>query len=259
VLVTGWEADVPVTDSLVRRFLHAMADRGAATAAAGGHRAERTADASFVDLGSPVGLDNAVVLLRPPPAVDLDAVIRQARAFFPPDRNWTLVSAFPLPPHDRYGLGLVGHPPLMVRAPAPLPARPSGLDVVGVDGPERLADMERVLESGFGVKLDEPALGPELPEIAQLFVGYADGRAVACAGSWAAHGIAEVNWVATVPEARRCGYGAALTVAAVAAWPGLPAALLSSDDGRPVYHRLGFLDVVRFTMWQQVAPGGSRH
>lgn len=257
MLVTGWEADLPVGDSLVRRFVHAMADRAGARAARAGGTAERTDDASFADVGSPVGLDNTVVLLRPPPAIDLDAVVGRALAFFPEERSWALVSAFPLPPPDPYGLGLVGHPPMMVRAPAPLPPPPPGLEVVPVADADRLADMERVLTGGFGVELDRPALGPEMLDLAQLFVGYADGEPVACAGSWAAHGIAEVNWVATVPEARGRGYGAALTAASVAPWPSLPAVLLSSDDGRGVYHRLGFVDIVRFTIWSHSPPGGS--
>jgi GNAT superfamily N-acetyltransferase len=255
VLVTGWEPEVPVGDSLVRRFLHAMADRGDARAERTGRPAERTDDAAFVDLGSPIGLDNTVVLLRPPPAVDLDAVVDHARSFFPEERRWALVSAYPLPPPERYGLGLVGHPPMMVRAPAPLPSPPPGLDVVPVATTDQVRDMERVLTGGFGIPIEGPVLGDDLHEVAQLFVGYVDGEPVSCAGSWAAHAVAEVNWVATLPDARGRGYGAALTAASVAAWPSLPAVLLSSDDGRPVYERLGFVAVLRFTMWHHTPPG----
>lgn len=258
MLVTGWEPEVPVGDTLVRRFVHAMADRGAAMAAATGGRAERTADAAFADLRSAVGMDNAAVLLRPPPAVDVDAVVARASAFFAEERPWTVLSAYPLPPPERFGLELVGHPLLMVRAPGPLPAPPPDLEVLAVEGPERLADFDRVLAAGFGVDPSLVAMPPAAAALLQLFVGYEGDRPVACAGAWAAQGVAQVNWVATVPEARGRGHGLALTAAAVSAWPSLPAVLLSNDAGRPVYHRLGFLDLLRCTMWQHPGRSGDQ-
>jgi len=55
--------------------------------------------------------------------------------------------------------------------------------------------------------------------------------------------------VATLPEARGRGYGAALTATAALSQPDLPSALIASDDGRGVYERLGFLPISRFTLW----------
>lgn len=60
--------------------------------------------------------------------------------------------------------------------------------------------------------------------------------------------------VATVPEARRRGFGEALTWQAALAEPGLPAMLLSSDPGRPVYERMGFLPLFRSTLWYRDRP-----
>ena len=37
--------------------------------------------------------------------------------------------------------------------------------------------------------------------------------------------------------------------AATRAWPDLPAMLIASDDGQPVYERLGYLRLVRWTCW----------
>jgi len=45
------------------------------------------------------------------------------------------------------------------------------------------------------------------------------------------------------------GYGLALTAAAAAVEPSKPATLIASDLGRPVYDRLGFVAVMRFTYW----------
>jgi hypothetical protein len=47
----------------------------------------------------------------------------------------------------------------------------------------------------------------------------------------------------------RRGYGEALTWRAARTQAGLPAILLASDDGRPVYQRMGFLPLLRFTVW----------
>jgi hypothetical protein len=38
--------------------------------------------------------------------------------------------------------------------------------------------------------------------------------------------------------------------------PARPAVLIASDDGRPVYERLGYLPVERWTVWLQ--PGTSQ-
>ena len=68
--------------------------------------------------------------------------------------------------------------------------------------------------------------------------------------------VAGVEWVATLPECRRRGYGAALTWTAATSWPGKPAYLIASDEGRKVYERIGFLALFRFTLWR--IPASSR-
>jgi hypothetical protein len=55
--------------------------------------------------------------------------------------------------------------------------------------------------------------------------------------------------VATLDGARGHGYGAAVTWAATTADPTLPAVLIASDPGRPVYDRLGYTALTRWTMW----------
>ena len=66
-----------------------------------------------------------------------------------------------------------------------------------------------------------------------------------------AEGITNVTIVATGPEARRRGYGEALTWRATLADPGLPALLISTEDGRPVYERMGYLPLFRLTVWKR--------
>ena len=47
-------------------------------------------------------------------------------------------------------------------------------------------------------------------------------------------------YVAALPAARGRGVGAAVTWAATLCQPELPAVLVASDDGRPVYERMGY-------------------
>jgi GNAT superfamily N-acetyltransferase len=85
------------------------------------------------------------------------------------------------------------------------------------------------------------------------------GEPVATAGACTAGGIVEVDWVSTLPSHRSRGIGAAITAAAASTDPTRPAVLLASDDGRGIYRRLGFLDLVRLTIWehQPAKPGES--
>jgi GNAT superfamily N-acetyltransferase len=252
-LITGWEPGVAITDTLLRRFVFAYANRIAAMAERSGGRTDGDADARFADLASPFLFDNAVVLLRPPPLRNLDALIARARAFFPPTRPWTLLSAWPTPDLSELGLRLVGHPPLMFRPPTPLPSPPPELRVVEVDGPLRLADFERTLIAGYPIPQDAGSTIfdlRQLGEVVRLFVGYVGEEPLSVAGAAVAHGVVEIDWVATMPSARGRGYGRALTAAAAGVARDLPAVLLSSDPGHPVYRRLGFIDLLRCTLWE---------
>jgi GNAT superfamily N-acetyltransferase len=255
-LRTGWEPDVPVGDTVARRFAFAYADRVTAMARARGGRVEHRDDARIADLGSPFGYDNAVVLLRPPDPDGLAALLARAADVFPPHRWWALLSLWPTPDLRQHGLVPVGHPPLMLRPPGPLPAPPPGLEIREVTGRDDVAEFSRVLAAGYPVPAgDVPVAEPGVVgSVVRLFVGSVAGRAIGVAGSAVHHGLVEVDWVAVLPEARGRGYGSALTAAAAAVAPDLPAVLLSSDDGRPTYRRLGFIDLFRVTLWEH-PPG----
>jgi hypothetical protein len=101
---------------------------------------------------------------------------------------------------------------------------------------------------GDGLPLTDPRIldGP-----LHLFTGYVDGRPVATSGARVGHGIVDIEWVSCLEEARGAGVGAAMTWAAAMVCPELPATLIASDDGQPVYERMGFLRVLRMTMWHR--------
>jgi hypothetical protein len=254
-LTHGWEPGLPSDDSLLRRFVLASADRAAAMAALAGGRSFRTEAIALADPASPVFFDNAAVLLQPPEYVDLHAAMSAMVRFYPADRHFALLSAFPTPDLTGYGLELMGHPPFMFRpAGGVAPPIPADLVVRQVGDETALADFVVTLIEGYpmpgaeGTPLaDTRLLGSDI----RLFVCYVEDQPVATAGARIGHGVNDVEWVATRSEHRRHGYGAALTWAATLAEPSLPAVLIASDDGQPVYEAMGYVRLQRLTMWHR--------
>lgn len=255
-LTDGWEPSAPVGDTLLRRFVFAYADRTAAMAASVGGRAEADDTVSMADMASSFRYDNAVVLLNPPTVDSLTETVKRAYRFFPEHRSWVLLSVWPLPDLSPHGLSLEGHPPLMFRAPMHAQSGgpsgvPADLRIERVRTEAQLADFRRVLIDGYPladgtggfVVLDA------LHDVLTLFVAYVDDVPVSVAGAAANHGVVEVDWVATLPGHRGRGYGQALTAAAAGIEPGLPAVLIASDDGRRVYERMGFVSLLRTSLW----------
>lgn len=133
----------------------------------------------------------------------------------------------------------MGYPPFMVRpAGGAAPHPPAGVSVTEVDDPAALAVWDRVLAAGFPVP-SSPAPLPLLGGPTRFWLAWRDGEPVATALSHTAHGVVTVEAVATLPDHRGCGIGAAVTWAATVAEPALPAVLVASDDGVGVYRRMG--------------------
>jgi hypothetical protein len=82
-----------------------------------------------------------------------------------------------------------------------------------------------------------------------LWLARLDGEPVATAAAFTSHGVNLVEIIATTAAARGRGIGAALTWRATLADPAVPAVLLASDLGRPVYERMGYLPISRATLW----------
>lgn len=254
-LTHGWEPELAASDSLLRRFVLGTADRAEAMARAVGGRATRTEIYSAADPASPVMFDNCVVLLQPSSYVDLQGALEEALDFYPPERHVVVLSPFPTPDLSSSGLELMGHPPLMYRAAGGVaPPPPEGLVIDEVKDESGLAEFVRTLVDAY------PMPGGEASGIAdmraldssmRLFVGRVDGVTVATSGARIGHGVNDVEWVSTRSSHRRRGIGQALTWAATLAAPELPAVLISSDDGQGVYESMGFVRVMRLTMWHR--------
>jgi hypothetical protein len=253
-MMTGWEHDVPDDDTLLRQWVLTNLTRYRTLVERLDGRMDVWDAVALFDSGSPVIYDNAAVLRRPVSADELEELIDTAHVFFPSERAWILMSVWPLPDLGPSGLTLIGHPPFMVRLPAPAEirtAQPDGFEVRRVDA-DSLDAFGKTLEAGFGLPgaarspwADERALGDDL----HLFVGYLDAEPVATSAAFLAHGVVDVEMVSCVESCRGKGIGEAITWAATLADPTKPAVLMSSDPGRPVYERMGYLPVLRMTLW----------
>ena len=263
-LPDGWGPSLPRHDTLLREFTEAYADLTEALGRSGGHETVRTPDFVAYDSHSPFEFFNVAVPLRPIHSVD-DPALEEISRFFAPDDERTpflLQSATPLPDLRSRGWKLMGHPPCMLRPASPAdPPRPDGLELVAVRDAQTLETLDRTLVDAYPI----PALrgrrsfAPGLLELAgwHMWLGMLDGEPVGTAAAHVTDSLVDVEWISTVPSARGRRIGEALTWAATLAAPALPAMLLASDLGQPVYERMGYLRLARFTLWVGARRGGS--
>ena len=216
---------------------------------------QRWEDAWAADLVSPSPFPNSATLLRPLNEDAASELVARFDAFYAshPGGPWMIWSAWPTPDLSANGMQPGGDTPLMVRLPGALPPAPSELRIVEASDDTVLRAMDHVMNEGYSVGelrpedrlTDARALGGPL----RFFVGYLGDEPVTCAASYTGEQEVGIYMVATLPQARGKGYGGAVTAAAVASAPDLPAVLQASDDGQPVYARLGFQAVAPFTLW----------
>jgi len=253
-LSDGWEPDASSTDTLVRRAVLVHASWPVEIARALGRPWRRTDGWAGARIGDRGALTNPVILLSP--HADPAAVVVEVEEVIPRPVPWMLISPWPTGDLAPLGLVLVGHPPLMARLPSPheVPEAP-GLEVREVTDGEGLAVAERVLVEGYPMPDLEPLAPGDLlaPAVLEgptrVWVGFVDGRPASVAAAHVHADAVLVEYVAALPWARGRGAGAAVTWAATLADPSLPAVLVASDDGRPVYERMGYVAIERWTAW----------
>ena len=253
VLADGWSSASPAGDTLLRDYVDSLArylvDAGTAVGAttieerdlAGAHHHAEFPFANFVVARGP--LSDAA----------WGQAVERVRDRFRSGMPFVIASPCPTPSLASLGFTLVGHPPFMVR-PAGEPAHrpePAGLTITAVDSVDGLERFEQTLADAYpggpaGSMFASEVLG--LDDVT-YWTAELDGATVATA---AAHHGGRLNGVEIIscrPEVRGRGIGEAITWVATLARPELPAALIASDAGRPVYERMGFLPVMRFTLW----------
>lgn len=242
---------------------HLLTDRGlAATADRVLHAARTCGRAWHDDDDVAVGYQgdrgfytNAVVARSPAP--DWTAVLARVADVVPHDRPVTLFTAATTPDFTADGWLPVGRPPFMVRpadGAAARPPVPAELTITEVTDDASLETFERTLVDAYPEPNLEPYAfgsvhdGRVLRGPTHFFVGSVAGRPVATAAGHVAAGVNLVEFVSTMPDARGRGYGEAVTWAATCVDPSLPAVLIASDLGRPVYERMGYVSVARWTL-----------
>lgn len=256
--LTGWEQDAPESDTVVRQFILAQSAFQRLAAEILGATVIENERFVAVDTGRPASMINFGLLRQPLDSHTLDRTMTELEALFGrPGATGMVVLHSPLPTPDLtpWGWTLAGHPPLQLRSPL-WPAVDTAIRIEPVRSSEDLLDLERIMIEGFDFQemrgvaagtyfnlklLDDGRFG--------AWLGYLEDEPVAAAASMVEAGIVDVLMVATLPEARRKGIGLAVTQAATRPELGLPAALISSDDGRPVYERLGYVPILRGSFW----------
>lgn len=259
-LATGWEAGLAADDTLVRRAVLAHASWAVAVPASlgrPGRRTERWAGGYVGDRGL---LTNPVVLTQPLAEAAYDVVLAEVAELIPAGVPYLLLSPFPTPDLARHGLSRLGHPPLMVRFPGGVaPPLRDGVEVREAMDAKDLSIAERVLVEGYPMPELQPLEPGDLlaPAIlagsTRVWTAFVDGEPGATAAAHVGDGAVLVEYVAALATARGRGAGAAATWAATLCEPTLPAVLVASDDGRPLYEQMGYVAIERWTAW--VRPG----
>lgn len=267
-LPAGWEPDTPVTDSLLRRFLVNWIASIEAHGMPLGGRSLRRDDLAAVDVGRPSVGANVTTLLAPlfsEGTAEVMAALDDFYGFSTDALAGTvfLFSPWPTPDLRPHGWSLVAHLPLMLHpAGGVVPPPPAGLRIEEVRDTESLRAFEVVIVRGFAPEVEgDPGAAFDAGMLTdkrwRLWVGWEGDRPVSAAATFVAAGINDVTLVATVPEARHRGYGAALTWRATLADPTLPSLLIATAEGRPVYERMGYLSLFRFALWSRDRPGSA--
>lgn len=255
-LASGWGPDEPVDDSVLRQFLHNQADATAALAATPLGRSDRTDDVALNDGGGPVPYVNQAVLLRPLTGPD-DPVLDTVDRFYAEaaGRPVMLLSVWPVADLSSRGWHPAGHPMFVVRAPGPVTYVPrDGVGVAPVRTTADLGVVERIAIDGYPIPPAQglPAGSLFAPSLLDspvgIRVGSVDGVPVSAGAVCTTHGVVNLCFAATLPEARRRGVWSAVMWDRVAAAPELPAVAFTSDDSRPGFLQHGFLPITRFTL-----------
>lgn len=262
-LTTGWEPTLPPEDTLVRQAVLAHGDWLWTQGQAAARPHQRDGGWAGAYLSERAAMSNTCVLLEPP--TDTPALLAEVSAFYPPHVPALVLSPWPLGDLTVFGLAKVGHPPLMIHLPYPglaahpPPGSPPGVSIREVRTAADLGTVERILVEGFPMpELSPYTIGELLPPgllggNMRAWLAEDGHRPLACAVAYLGAGVVLVQLVATLPDARRRGAGAGVTWAATLADPTRRAVLLASDAGRPIYERMGYVAIERWSIW--LRPG----
>ncbi len=137
-------------------------------------------------------------------------------------------------------------------------APPAGVRIEPVERRDQALTHARVDATAFGssVEISERVFAPGLVGVegTRGFLAWRGSEPVGGSVAQEGSGATGVFGVGVVSEARGRGIGAALTVAAVRAFPADLAWLVPSDLARPMYERLGFRELETWEVWVRRPP-----
>jgi hypothetical protein len=261
-LTNGWDDDVGVGDTLLRRFVHHHAATASAFAVAAGGRVTSIGHVRMADTGRPSGFWNSATLLRP--VDDWNATVGEVTAAAEAGTgDLHLWSAWPVPDLSAAGWVLEGHPPLLVRPPhslVPVAGEPTAA-LCELTEPTQMEEWEQVVVDGYplaDVGATRGTVGPAAvlddPRV-RCWLGRDDrGSAVSAATSFVSHGLVSLALGVTTPRARGCGHWRSHAITRLRVAPHLWAAGLFSDLSRPLAESIGFVPITRFTLWRLPRP-----
>ena len=214
------------------------------------------------------------VLSQQPPAGDAKELIDETLAYFNgkdrPVFTWWLAPEVEAGDWNRLlresGMGFTDDPPAMAADLSRLNEDllvPDGLEINLVEDAQAMKIWSEVFTIGYGLPQEwEPmnremmlAIGMEWP--CYYYTASVNGEPAATSAVFYAAGVAGIYSVATLPDWRGRGLGAAVSLAPLldARRQGYKVGVLqSSEMGYKVYQRLGFREVCRIShyYWQQV-------
>ena len=136
---------------------------------------------------------------------------------------------------------------------------PAGLTIMPVEDPTALQQWVHIARICFGIpegaemRLFDLFADVVFQRPMQCFLALLNGQPVGTSQLFLSAGVAGIYHVACLPEARRQGIGAAITIAALRAAhrKGYRIAILQASHlGVPMYRRLGFLDYGKLNIYQ---------
>jgi len=131
------------------------------------------------------------------------------------------------------------------------------LDIRRVSDHKTLTDLYDINSAGYGInpELARASTGPaeDWEQNAFGFVAYHEGEPVSCAATFPVDGRLYVGQVATMPRAQRRGYAEAVmrhSLNEATKATGIQRTVLhASDEGRPIYLRMGYRSTSKFTVY----------
>jgi hypothetical protein len=251
-LEDGWLPSTPAGDTVLRDYVDSAAHYFAAVGRAVGATVIDDDDLVIAHHRAEFPFANMGVVRRPLDRDGWIGVLDRTRTAFAGLGPYVIAAPFPTPDLRDTRAELVGHPPFMIRpAGAADVPEPAGLELVPVATAEQLATFEATLVAAYpagpgGSLLTEPILDVDG---VTLWLAHLDGEPVGTALAHHGDRVNGVELISCLPTARGRRIGEAVTWLPTLVRPECPAALIASDLGRPVYERMGYVALLRFTLW----------